>query len=75
MIQLRKRFLAAATIVASPASCLAGAARAAEPITIGFGMALTGGLAAGGKSALLGDADLAGQRQRQGRAAWAGRSS
>ncbi|MBV9861085.1 MAG: amino acid ABC transporter substrate-binding protein [Alphaproteobacteria bacterium] len=30
-----------------------GAARAAEPITIGFGMALTGGLAAIGKSALL----------------------
>src|SRR5580704_5590072 len=29
------------------------AARAADPITIGFGMALTGGLAAGGKSALL----------------------
>ena len=29
------------------------AARAAEPITIGFGMALTGGLAAIGKSALL----------------------
>jgi branched-chain amino acid transport system substrate-binding protein len=28
-------------------------ARAADPITIGFGMALTGGLAAGGKSALL----------------------
>jgi branched-chain amino acid transport system substrate-binding protein len=28
-------------------------ARAAEPITIGFGMAMTGGLAAGGKSALL----------------------
>jgi hypothetical protein len=27
---------------------------AAEPITIGFGMALTGGLAAIGKSALLG---------------------
>jgi len=27
--------------------------RAAEPITIGFGMALTGGLAAGGKTALL----------------------
>src|SRR5215470_2930135 len=27
--------------------------RAAEPITIGFGMALTGGLAAAGKSALL----------------------
>ena len=32
---------------------LAGAARAAEPITIGFGMALTGGLAAAGKTALL----------------------
>src|SRR5277367_5904785 len=29
------------------------AARAADQITIGFGMALTGGLAAGGKSALL----------------------
>jgi len=28
-------------------------ARAADPITIGFGMAMTGGLAAGGKSALL----------------------
>jgi branched-chain amino acid transport system substrate-binding protein len=31
----------------------AAAARAAEPITIGFGMALTGGLAAAGKTALL----------------------
>ena len=30
-----------------------GAVRAAEPITIGFGMGLTGGLAAAGKSALL----------------------
>jgi len=30
-----------------------GAARAAEPIKIGLGMALTGGLAGGGKSALL----------------------
>src|ERR1700687_5540021 len=30
-----------------------GAAGAAEPITIGFGMALTGGLAAAGKTALL----------------------
>ena len=29
------------------------AVRAAEPITIGFGMALTGGLAAAGKTALL----------------------
>ncbi len=36
-------------------TCIAisDAARAAEPITIGFGMALTGGLAAIGKSALL----------------------
>jgi branched-chain amino acid transport system substrate-binding protein len=32
---------------------LPGIARAAEPITIGFGMALSGGLAAIGKSALL----------------------
>jgi branched-chain amino acid transport system substrate-binding protein len=31
----------------------AGPARAAQPITIGFGMALSGGLAAAGKSALL----------------------
>jgi branched-chain amino acid transport system substrate-binding protein len=31
----------------------AGVARAAEPITIGFGMALTGGLAGAGKTALL----------------------
>ena len=31
----------------------AGTAQAAEPITIGFGMALTGGLAPNGKSALL----------------------
>jgi branched-chain amino acid transport system substrate-binding protein len=31
----------------------AGAARAADPIKIGFGMALTGGLAGGGKQALL----------------------
>ena len=30
-----------------------GSARSAEPITIGFGMALTGGLAAAGKTALL----------------------
>ena len=37
------------------ASCLltGGPSRAAEPITIGFGMAMTGGLAAAGKSALL----------------------
>jgi len=37
------------------AACVlaSGGARAAEPITIGFGMALTGGLAAAGKTALL----------------------
>jgi branched-chain amino acid transport system substrate-binding protein len=40
---------------AALAACLtaSGASQAAEPITIGFGMALTGGLAGGGKSALL----------------------
>jgi branched-chain amino acid transport system substrate-binding protein len=37
----------AVCVMASPA------ARAAEPITIGFGMALTGGLAGAGKTALL----------------------
>ena len=49
--QLNRRVFAAAMV----AACVlfAGAARSAEPITIGFGMALSGGLAAGGKSALL----------------------
>src|SRR5205823_9678615 len=42
----------AASIFAAVLLCT-GAARSAEPITIGFGMALSGGLAAGGKSALL----------------------
>ena len=46
-----------------------GAARAAEPITIGFGMGLTGGLAAAGKSALLAMQIWQRRRQRQGRAA------
>src|SRR6266436_5312253 len=47
-----RRLSAAATALAT--CLLAGAAaRAAEPITFGFGMALTGGLAAGGKTALL----------------------
>ncbi|HEU0156531.1 MAG TPA: ABC transporter substrate-binding protein, partial [Stellaceae bacterium] len=41
----------AAALIA--AVTVANAARAAEPITIGFGMGLTGGLAAAGKSALL----------------------
>jgi len=52
MTSFKKRsFLAAATFVACALS--GGAARPAEPITIGFGMALTGGLAAAGKTALL----------------------
>jgi branched-chain amino acid transport system substrate-binding protein len=49
----RKRpawLLALAFVLAAAAST---AARAADPITIGFGMALTGGLAGGGKGALL----------------------
>src|ERR1041385_3688659 len=46
-----RRFLLAAALVAG--FLASSAARAAEPITIGFGMALTGGLAAIGKSALL----------------------
>jgi branched-chain amino acid transport system substrate-binding protein len=46
-----KRLLLAAALVAG--FITSSAARAAEPITIGFGMALTGGLAAIGKSALL----------------------
>ena len=49
--QVNRRFVAAAVVVASV--LVSSAARAAEPITIGFGMALTGGLAAAGKSALL----------------------
>jgi len=51
MILQRSRRLAAAAAFA----CIlfAGTAGAAEPVTIGFGMALTGGLAAAGKTALL----------------------
>jgi branched-chain amino acid transport system substrate-binding protein len=43
------------TLMAAAAAIVFGASavRAAEPITIGFGMGLTGGLAAAGKSALL----------------------
>ena len=52
------RFGARIAAVAAATALIAGSvisapARAAEPITIGFGMALTGGLAAIGKSALL----------------------
>src|SRR5580692_7681462 len=49
--QLNHRVVAAAIVAASV--LVASGARAAEPVTIGLGMALTGGLAAGGKSALL----------------------
>jgi branched-chain amino acid transport system substrate-binding protein len=47
----RSRILIAAALIGCFVA--SGMARAAEPITIGFGMALTGGLAAIGKSALL----------------------
>jgi len=52
MIRGAYQRLAAATIFVA---CTLGArdAKPAEPITIGFGMALTGGLAAAGKTALL----------------------
>ncbi len=49
--QVNRRFVAAAVVAASV--LVSSAARGAEPITIGFGMGLTGGLAAAGKSALL----------------------
>jgi branched-chain amino acid transport system substrate-binding protein len=45
------RCVAAAVVAAAIGA--PGPSRAAEPITIGFGMAMTGGLAAAGKSALL----------------------
>src|SRR6202049_2548169 len=51
MILQRSHRLAATAAFACFLS--AGTARAAEPITLGFGMALTGGLAAAGKTALL----------------------
>ncbi|HBK05883.1 MAG TPA: branched-chain amino acid ABC transporter substrate-binding protein [Acetobacteraceae bacterium] len=45
--------LGGALLAATIAFSAAPAAKAAEPITIGFGMALTGGLAPNGKAALL----------------------
>jgi branched-chain amino acid transport system substrate-binding protein len=48
----RTHHLAAAVVFAACA-LTGGSARAVEPITIGFGMALTGGLAGAGKTALL----------------------
>jgi branched-chain amino acid transport system substrate-binding protein len=44
---------AVAGLAAGTAAATAGQARAAGPITIGFGMALTGGIAPNGKAALL----------------------
>src|SRR5437588_12201906 len=51
----RTRF-AAALVAATALACLPNfaAAQSGQPITIGFGMALTGPLAANGKQALLG---------------------
>ena len=45
--------LLSVAIISAACGLSAGDARPAEPITIGFGMALTGGLAAAGKTALL----------------------
>ena len=52
MNRLRLRRIGTAAVFAA---CIlsGGSGRAAEPVTIGFGMALTGGLAGAGKSALL----------------------
>src|SRR5947207_2436734 len=51
---LNRRSLAGALAVAAATAMLAGApAKAADPITIGFGMALTGPLAANGKMSLV----------------------
>ena len=50
----QQRFRFSSAVVALILCTFAGTSvRAAEPITIGFGMALTGGLAAAGKTALL----------------------
>jgi branched-chain amino acid transport system substrate-binding protein len=53
---MAKRLHLLVGVVAAIGLVAAGAVRAEDkpPITIGFGMAMTGGLAAGGKSALLG---------------------
>ncbi len=50
---LTRRALGVVLMLAALVAGNAAAARAAEPITIGFGMALTGGLAPNGKAALL----------------------
>ena len=50
---LRGAAALAAVAVLGFGTLLGGAARAADPIKVGFSMALTGGLAGGGKSALI----------------------
>ncbi|HEY4044486.1 MAG TPA: amino acid ABC transporter substrate-binding protein [Rhodopila sp.] len=47
------KYLSGAVLAASVVLASAPATRAADPITVGFGMALTGGLAPNGKSALI----------------------
>src|SRR5277367_1844813 len=53
LLRLDRVVRLAATLLVAAALIWSSGARAAEPITIGFGMALTGGLAAIGKTALL----------------------
>src|ERR1700760_2807994 len=47
------KYLGAAVLAAAMALIVPATAHAADPITIGFGMALTGGLAPNGRAALL----------------------
>ena len=53
MGQSRRKFLLFATALLFGAAASMMPARAADPIKIGTGMALTGGLAASGKAAIL----------------------
>ena len=53
-LKLTRAQFAAGLVAATALACLPNAASAQEPIKIGFGMALTGPLAANGKQALLG---------------------
>src|SRR5438105_7530271 len=54
MPSLRNLKIALSLAVAAMLGIASGPAAAAEPIQIGFGMGLTGGLASAGKAALLG---------------------
>src|SRR4030081_3066247 len=53
LFKLKSAVAAAAVVAALAALAGGGAAPSGEPIKIGFSMAMTGGLAANGKSALL----------------------